>query len=123
MLSDIEIAKNAKMSPIEEVAKKLGLSKDDLELYGNYKAKISLDTMKRLKDQKDGKLILVSAINPTSAGEGKTTTMIGLGDAMNAKGYKTIVAMREPSLGPCFGMKGGACGGGYAQVVDRKSVV
>ena len=110
------------MLPIKEVAGQLGLSEDDLELYGKYKAKISLETIKKIENNQDGKLILVTAINPTPAGEGKTTTMIGLAQAMNRIGKKTIVAMREPSLGPCFGIKGGAAGGGYAQVVPMEDI-
>lgn len=110
------------MLPIKDVAGQIGLSEDDLELYGKYKAKISLETIKRLENNQDGKLILVTAINPTPAGEGKTTTMIGLAQAMNKIGKKTIVAMREPSLGPCFGVKGGAAGGGYAQVVPMEDI-
>ena len=122
MLTDVQIAQNASMLPIKEVAGQLGLSEDDLELYGKYKAKISLETIKKLENNQDGKLILVTAINPTPAGEGKTTTMIGLAQAMNKIGKKTIVAMREPSLGPCFGVKGGAAGGGYAQVVPMEDI-
>ena len=122
MLSDVEIAQSAKMKPISEIAKKVGLTEDDLELYGKYKAKISLETIKRLENEKDGKLVLVTAINPTPAGEGKTTTMIGLGQALNKIGKNAIVAMREPSLGPCFGVKGGAAGGGYAQVVPMEDI-
>lgn len=122
MLTDVQIAQNASMLPIKEVAGQLGLSEDDLELYGKYKAKISLETIKKLENNQDGKLILVTAINPTPAGEGKTTTMIGLAQAMNKIGKKTIVAMREPSLGPCFGIKGGAAGGGYAQVVPMEDI-
>ena len=110
------------MLPIKDVAGQIGLSEDDLELYGKYKAKISLETIRRLENNQDGKLILVTAINPTPAGEGKTTTMIGLAQAMNKIGKKTIVAMREPSLGPCFGVKGGAAGGGYAQVVPMEDI-
>ena len=110
------------MLPIKDVAGQIGLSEDDLELYGKYKAKISLETIKRLENNQHGKLILVTAINPTPAGEGKTTTMIGLAQAMNKIGKKTIVAMREPSLGPCFGIKGGAAGGGYAQVVPMEDI-
>ena len=110
------------MEPIKEIAKKVGLEEDDLELYGKYKAKISLETIERLKDKEDGKLVLVTAINPTPAGEGKTTTMIGLGQALNRLGKKTVVAMREPSLGPCFGVKGGAAGGGYSQVVPMEDI-
>lgn len=122
MLTDVQIAQNASMLPIKDVAGQIGLSEDDLELYGKYKAKISLKTIKRLENNQDGKLILVTAINPTPAGEGKTTTMIGLAQAMNKIGKKTIVAMREPSLGPCFGIKGGAAGGGYAQVVPMEDI-
>ena len=122
MLTDVQIAQNASMLPIKEVAGQIGLSEDDLELYGKYKAKISLETIKKLENNQDGKLILVTAINPTPAGEGKTTTMIGLAQAMNKIGKKTIVAMREPSLGPCFGIKGGAAGGGYAQVVPMEDI-
>ena len=122
MLTDVQIAQSAKMEPIKEIAAKVGLSEDDLELYGKYKAKISLETIERLKDKKDGKLVLVTAINPTPAGEGKTTTMIGLAQSLNIIGKKTVVAMREPSLGPCFGVKGGAAGGGYAQVVPMEDI-
>ena len=122
MLTDVEIAQSAQMKPIQEIAEKIGLSDDDLELYGKYKAKISLDAISKLKDAKDGKLILVTAINPTPAGEGKTTTMIGLSQALNKLGKKSVIAMREPSLGPCFGIKGGAAGGGYAQVVPMEDI-
>lgn len=122
MLTDVEIAQKAEMLPIEEVAKKAGLDRKDLELYGNYKAKISLEAIKKSANNPDGKLILVTAINPTPAGEGKTTTMIGLAQSMNKIGKNTIVAMREPSLGPCFGVKGGAAGGGYAQVVPMEDI-
>ncbi len=122
MKTDVQIAQEAIMLPIKEVASKIGLDEDDLELYGKYKAKISLEAIKRLESNKDGKLILVTAINPTPAGEGKTTTMIGLGQAMNKLGKNAIVAMREPSLGPCFGVKGGAAGGGYAQVVPMEDI-
>lgn len=122
MLSDVEIAQSAKMKPISEIAKKVGLDEDDLELYGKYKAKISLSAINRLENNPDGKLILVTAINPTPAGEGKTTTMIGLSQALNKMGKKSVVAMREPSLGPCFGIKGGAAGGGYAQVVPMEDI-
>lgn len=122
MLTDVQIAQNASMLPIKDVAGQIGLSEDDLELYGKYKAKISLETIRKLENNQDGKLILVTAINPTPAGEGKTTTMIGLAQAMNRIGKKTIVAMREPSLGPCFGIKGGAAGGGYAQVVPMEDI-
>ena len=122
MKSDVQIAQEANMLPIKEVASKVGLTEDDLELYGKYKAKISLEKIKELETKDNGKLILVTAINPTPAGEGKTTTMIGLAQAMNAIGKNTIVAMREPSLGPCFGVKGGAAGGGYAQVVPMEDI-
>ena len=116
MLTDVQIAQSAEMKPIKEIAEQLGLGEEDLELYGKYKAKISLETISKVKDNKDGKLVLVTAINPTPAGEGKTTTMIGLSQALNKLGKKSVVAMREPSLGPFFGGKGGAAGGGYAQV-------
>ena len=122
MLTDVEIAQSAKMKPIKEIAEKLGLEEDDLELYGKYKAKISLEAISKLKKNDDGKLVLVTAINPTPAGEGKTTTMIGLSQALNKLGKKSVVAMREPSLGPCFGIKGGAAGGGYAQVVPMEDI-
>ena len=122
MLTDVQIAQNAKMLPIKEVAAQIGLSEDDLELYGKYKAKITMETIKSLDNKENGKLILVTAVNPTPAGEGKTTTMIGLAQAMNKIGKKTIVAMREPSLGPCFGVKGGAAGGGQAQVVPMEDI-
>ena len=122
MLTDVEIAQSAKMKPIKEIAQKVGLDEDDLELYGKYKAKISLEAISKLKNNEDGKLILVTAINPTPAGEGKTTTMIGLSQALNKLGKKSVVAMREPSLGPCFGVKGGAAGGGYAQVVPMEDI-
>ena len=122
MLTDVEIAQSTVMKPIKEVASQLGLSEDDLELYGKYKAKVSLETIAKVNENKDGKLVLVTAINPTPAGEGKTTTMIGLSQALNKLGKKSIVAMREPSLGPCFGVKGGAAGGGYAQVVPMEDI-
>ncbi len=122
MKSDIEIAQQAVMEPITEVAKALDLTPDDLELYGKYKAKISEETLSRIADKKSGKLILVTAINPTPAGEGKTTTSIGLGQAFGKLGKKAVLALREPSLGPCFGIKGGAAGGGYAQVVPMEDL-
>lgn len=122
MKTDVQIAQEASMLPIKEVASTIGLSEDDLELYGKYKAKISMEKIKELESKPNGKLVLVTAINPTPAGEGKTTTMIGLAQAMNAIGKKTVVAMREPSLGPCFGVKGGAAGGGYAQVVPMEDI-
>jgi formate--tetrahydrofolate ligase len=120
--SDIEIAREAKMKPIREVAGKLGIKEDHLLPFGHTKAKISMDYIKSLKGQKDGKLILVTAINPTPAGEGKTTTTVGLGDGLNRIGKKAIICLREPSLGPCFGVKGGAAGGGYAQVVPMEDI-
>lgn len=120
--SDIEIAQSAKMKKIAEVAEEYGILDDELELYGKYKAKISLDVFNRLKDKKDGKLVLVTAITPTPAGEGKSTTTIGLGQALNKIGKKAIIALREPSLGPVFGVKGGAAGGGYAQVVPMEDI-
>lgn len=117
MKSDIEIARDAKMKSISEVAKQIQVTEDDLDFYGKYKAKITDELWEKVKDRKDGKLVLVTAINPTPAGEGKTTITVGLGQAMNRIGKKTVIALREPSLGPCFGIKGGAAGGGYAQVV------
>jgi len=120
--SDIEIAQKANMLPITKIAEKLGIKEDELEAYGKYKAKVSLSIFNRLKDEKDGKLILVTAITPTPAGEGKSTTTIGLGDALNKIGKKTCIALREPSLGPVFGIKGGAAGGGYAQVVPMEDI-
>jgi len=120
--SDIEIAQSTEMKPIEEIAEKIGIRRKDLELYGNYKAKVNYNLLKELKDKEDGKLILVTAINPTPAGEGKTTTSVGLGDALNKMGKKVMIALREPSLGPVFGVKGGAAGGGYAQVVPMEDI-
>jgi formate--tetrahydrofolate ligase len=120
--SDIEIAREAKMQPIMEVGKKLGIPHEDLIPYGHTKAKVHLDYIDKLASKKDGKLILVTAINPTPAGEGKTTTTVGLGDGLNAIGKRAMVALREPSLGPCFGMKGGAAGGGYAQIVPMEDI-
>ena len=122
MKSDVEIAQAAKMKPIEEIASKIGLAPDDLELYGKYKAKVTLDAWQRVKDRPNGKLILCTAINPTPAGEGKTTTSVGLADALSRRGRKAAAALREPSMGPCFGMKGGAAGGGYAQVVPMEDI-
>ncbi|SEQ35167.1 Formate-tetrahydrofolate ligase [Lachnospiraceae bacterium RM5] len=116
-LSDIEIAKRANMLPIKEVAKNAGIDEEYLEFYGKYKAKLSNEYIKKVKDNKDGKLVLVTAINPTPAGEGKTTVTVGLGQALSRLNKKAIIALREPSLGPCFGIKGGAAGGGYSQVV------
>lgn len=122
MKSDIQIAQEARMLPIKEVAAKIGIDEDDLELYGKYKAKLSDELLNRVTDRENGKLILVTAINPTPAGEGKTTISIGLADALNRIGKKAVVALREPSLGPCFGVKGGAAGGGYAQVVPMEEL-
>ena len=122
MKTDIQIAQEAVLEPITEVAKQLQISEDELELYGKYKAKISDDFMEKIKDNPDGKLILVTAINPTPAGEGKTTTSVGLGQAFGKLGKKAVIALREPSLGPCFGVKGGAAGGGYAQVVPMEDL-
>jgi formate--tetrahydrofolate ligase len=120
--SDIEIARAAKMKPIMEIGKKLGIPEKDLVPYGHTKAKVSLDYIEGVNKKKDGKLILVTAISPTPAGEGKTTTTVGLGDGLNAIGRKAMIALREPSLGPCFGMKGGAAGGGYAQIVPMEDI-
>lgn len=122
MKSDIEIAQSAKMKPIIEIAESLGLSADDIELYGKYKGKVSLQAWERMKDKPSGKLVLVTAINPTPAGEGKTTNTVGLGMAINRLGKKAIIALREPSLGPSFGIKGGAAGGGWAQVVPMEDI-
>lgn len=122
MLSDVEIAQNASVRPIKEIAETLGLSEDDLELYGRDKAKLKPEVMSRTADNPDAKLILVTAITPTPAGEGKTTTTVGLGDAFHRMGKKVCIAVREPSLGPCFGIKGGAAGGGYAQVVPMEDI-
>ena len=112
MKTDIEIAQEAKMLPISEVAKSLGLSDDDIELYGKYKCKITEEYLRSIENNENGKLVLVTAINPTPAGEGKTTTSIGLAMGLNRLGHKAVLALREPSLGPCFGLKGGAAGGG-----------
>lgn len=122
VLSDIEIAQQTTLEPIVKIAEQVGLSDDDLELYGKYKAKISFDAIKRLSKEKDGKLVLVTAITPTPAGEGKTLTTIGLAQALNQMGHKTVVALREPSLGPVFGIKGGAAGGGYSQVLPMEDI-
>ena len=122
MKTDVEIAQEAKMQPIAQVAKSLNIAEDDLEMYGKYKAKISLNAWNKVKTNEDGKLILVTAINPTPAGEGKTTTSVGLADAFHKMGKNVAVALREPSLGPCFGLKGGAAGGGYAQVVPMEDI-
>ncbi|WP_308592450.1 formate--tetrahydrofolate ligase, partial [uncultured Megasphaera sp.] len=122
VLSDIEIAQQTKLEPITAIAKQVGLTEDDLELYGKYKAKISFDAIKRLSKNEDGKLVLVTAITPTPAGEGKTLTTIGLAQALNQMGHKTVVALREPSLGPVFGIKGGAAGGGYSQVLPMEDI-
>ncbi len=122
MKSDIEIAQSTVMKPIVEIAESIGLEADDIELYGKYKAKVSLNVWERLKDKPSGKLVLVTAINPTPAGEGKTTNTVGLGQALNILGKKAIIALREPSLGPSFGIKGGAAGGGYSQVVPMEDI-
>ena len=122
MKTDVEIAQEAKMQPIREIAAELGLTEDDLELYGKYKAKLTSEVWQKVKDRENGKLLLVTAINPTPAGEGKTTTSVGLADALHRMGKKVSVALREPSLGPCFGLKGGAAGGGYAQVVPMEDI-
>lgn len=122
MKSDIQITQEAVMLPIKEVAESIGIKEDDLELYGKYKAKLSDELWERIKDRPDGKLVLVTAINPTPAGEGKTTTSVGLGQAMAKLNQKALIALREPSLGPCFGIKGGAAGGGYAQVVPMEDL-
>ena len=122
MRTDIEIAQNCQMLPITEVANALSLREEELILYGKYKAKLSDGVFDRLADKKDGKLILVTAINPTPAGEGKTTTTVGLGQAMRQIGKRAVIALREPSLGPVFGIKGGAAGGGYAQVVPMEDI-
>ena len=120
--SDIEISQAAAMLPIGKIADKLGIPDEAISLYGRYKAKVSLDYVRSLKDLPNGKLILVTAITPTPAGEGKTTTTVGLGDALNHIGKKAILCLREPSLGPSFGQKGGAAGGGYAQVVPMEDI-
>ena len=122
MQTDIEISKSASMRKITEIAKEIGINEDELELYGNYKAKISNELQDRVKCNPDGKLVLVTAINPTPAGEGKTTVTIGLGQALNRIGKKCIIALREPSLGPVMGIKGGATGGGYSQVVPMDDI-
>ena len=120
--SDIEIAQNTQMKPVSEIAKQWGIEEDELELYGKYKAKINLSIFERLKDKPDGKLVLVTAITPTAAGEGKSTTTVGLGQALNKIGKKAVIALREPSLGPVFGVKGGAAGGGFSQVVPMEDI-
>ncbi|EAG7377971.1 formate--tetrahydrofolate ligase, partial [Listeria monocytogenes] len=120
--SDIEIASKAEILPVTTIAEHLGLDADALELYGKYKAKLSYDTIHSLKDKEPGKLVLVTAINPTPAGEGKSTVTVGLGDALSKKDKKTVIALREPSLGPTMGIKGGATGGGYAQVIPMEDI-
>ena len=122
MKTDIEIAQSVELKPITEVVEKVGIGFDDLELYGKYKAKLSEQLYTKLADKKDGKLILVTAINPTPAGEGKTTVSVGLAQAMNKTGRNAVLALREPSLGPVFGIKGGAAGGGYSQVVPMEDI-
>ena len=122
MKTDIQKAQEAKIVNILEIAKKVGLTEDDIEQYGKYKAKVNLDVLKRLEDKKDGKLVLVTAITPTPAGEGKSTVTVGLTQALNKLGKSSVAALREPSLGPVFGMKGGATGGGYAQVIPMEDI-
>ena len=122
MKTDIKIAQEATLQPIKEVAATIGIEEEDLELYGKYKAKISDELIARSRNNPDGKLILVTAINPTPAGEGKTTVTVGLGQAFAKLGKKAMIALREPSLGPCFGIKGGAAGGGYSQVVPMEDL-
>ena len=122
MKTDIEIAQEAELNRIEEIAGKLDIQPDDLELYGKYKAKLSDELMSRIEKNPDGKLILVTAINPTPAGEGKTTVTVGLGQAFGRLNKKAVIALREPSLGPCFGIKGGAAGGGFSQVVPMEDL-
>ena len=122
MKTDIQIAQEAEMKHIREVAGTIGISEDELEFYGKYKAKLSDELWDKIKERKDGKLVLVTAINPTPAGEGKTTTTVGLGEALAKLDKKALIALREPSLGPCFGIKGGAAGGGYAQVVPMEDL-
>ncbi len=121
-MTDIEIAQNAKLKKIGEIAQSIGLTEDDYEPYGKYKAKVSLDVLKRNAEKKDGKLILMTAVTPTPPGEGKSTVTVGLTQALNKLGYKSIAALREPSLGPVFGMKGGAAGGGMSQVVPMEEI-
>ena len=122
MLTDIQIAQNAKMEHISKIAAQIGLGENDIDYYGKYKAKITQDVFKKVENNKDGKLVLVTAINPTPAGEGKTTTTVGIGQAMGRLGKNAIIALREPSLGPVMGVKGGAAGGGYAQVVPMEDI-
>ena len=120
--SDIEIAQSVPMKPIQEIAASLGLDDESYELYGKYKCKVDYNLLESMNDREDGKLVLVTAINPTPAGEGKTTTTVGLGDALKRLGKRVVIALREPSLGPVFGVKGGAAGGGYAQVVPMEDI-
>ena len=122
MKTDIEIAQAAELTPITEVARQIGIEQDDLEVYGRYKAKLSEEYIEKIGKNPEGKLILVTAINPTPAGEGKTTVTVGLGQAFSRLGKKAVIALREPSLGPCFGIKGGAAGGGYSQVVPMEDL-
>ena len=122
MKSDIQIAQEAKMLPIMKIAEKLNIHEDDVEMYGKHKAKLSLDIINKNKDKKDGKLVLVTAINPTPAGEGKSTVTVGLAQGLNKLNKNAIIALREPSLGPVFGIKGGAAGGGYSQVVPMEDI-
>lgn len=122
MLSDIEIAQRAELKPIREIAEKIGIPPEDVENYGQYKAKISLKFTKAVEDRQEGRLILVTAVSPTPAGEGKTTTTVGLGQALAQLDKKVMICLREPSLGPCMGIKGGAAGGGYSQVVPMEDI-
>ena len=122
MKTDIQIAQEAELMHIKDVAASIGISEEELEFYGKYKAKLSDELWENVKDRKDGKLVLVTAINPTPAGEGKTTITVGLGEAFAKMNKKAIIALREPSLGPCFGIKGGAAGGGYAQVLPMEDL-
>ena len=123
MKTDIQIAQEAELMHIKDVAASIGISEEELEFYGKYKAKLSDELWENVKDRKDGKLVLVTAINPTPAGEGKTTITVGLGEAFAKMNKKAIIALREPSLGPCFGIKGGAAGGGYAQVLPMEDQI
>ena len=122
MLTDIQIAQQNELAPISEIAEKIGFNVDDIDLYGKYKAKVPAKTLGKIESNENGKLILVTAINPTPAGEGKSTTTVGLGDALSQRGKSTMIALREPSLGPTMGVKGGAAGGGYAQIQPMEDI-
>ncbi|MFV8815812.1 formate--tetrahydrofolate ligase, partial [Aerococcus urinaeequi] len=122
MLADIQIAQQNELAPISEIAEKIGFNVDDIDLYGKYKAKVPAKTLGKIESNENGKLILVTAINPTPAGEGKSTTTVGLGDALSQRGKSTMIALREPSLGPTMGVKGGAAGGGYAQIQPMEDI-